>query len=154
MTNSVERVALALKTAGHENNIVEFPVGTRTAADAAAAIGCEVAQIAKSLVFRAGERPLLVITSGTNRASIKKLETLVGCAVTRADADWVRETTGFAIGGVAPIGHQNPPIVLLDEDLLELDPIWAAAGSPSHVFETKAHTLAAISQARIADIKE
>ena len=154
MATSVERVALALKTAGHEENIVEFPAGTRTAADAAAAIGCEVAQIAKSLVFKAGDRPLLAITSGTNRASLKKLEALAGCPVTRADADWVREMTGFAIGGVAPIGHQSQPIVLLDEDLLKLDPIWAAAGSPNHVFETKAQALATISQALIADIKE
>lgn len=154
MSTSVERVAHALKAAGHENNIVEFPAGTRTAADAAAAIGCEVAQIAKSLVFRAGDVPLLVITSGTNRANVKKLEALVGCSVTRADAEWVRQVTGFAIGGVAPVGHQSPAIVLLDEDLLSLDPVWAAAGSPNHVFKTSSQVLADIANARIADIKE
>lgn len=154
MASSVDRVALALKSAGHPDNIVEFPAGTRTAADAAAAIGCEVAQIAKSLVFKAGDQPLLVIASGTNRASMKKLEALVGCAVTRADAEWVREKTGFAIGGVSPVGHQSQPLVLLDEDLLKLDPVWAAAGSPSHVFQTTAQDLANIAQARIADIKE
>ena len=154
MTTSVERVAAALVAAGHSSEIVEFPEGTRTAADAAAAIGCEVAQIAKSLIFRADDRPLLVIASGINRVSAPKLEAVLGCKISRADADWVRVTTGFAIGGVAPVGHLTPPLVLLDEDLKELDPLWAAAGSPCHVFRTTAADLTRIAQARIADIKE
>ena len=154
MASSVDRVAAALRAAGHDDTIVEFPAGTRTAADAAAAIGCEVAQIAKSLVFRAEDRPVVVIASGVNRVSIKKLETLLGYKISRADADWVRSVTGFAIGGVAPVGHETAPIVLLDEDLLSLDPVWAAAGSPSHVFKTTAKSLADMAQARIAEIKE
>ncbi len=99
MASSVDRVAAALRAAGHDDTIVEFPAGTRTAADAAAAIGCEVAQIAKSLVFRAEDRPVVVIASGVNRVSTKKLETLLGYKISRADADWVRSVTGFAIGG-------------------------------------------------------
>jgi len=154
MASSVDRVAAALRAAGHDDTIVEFPAGTRTAADAAAAIGCEVAQIAKSLVFRAEDRPVVVIASGVNRVSIKKLETLLGYKISRADADWVRSVTGFAIGGVAPVGHETAPIMLLDEDLLPLDPVWAAAGSPSHVFKTTAKSLADMAQARIAEIKE
>ncbi len=154
MASSVDRVAAALRAAGHDDTIVEFPAGTRTAADAAAAIGCEVAQIAKSLVFRAEDRPVAVIASGVNRVSIKKLETLLGYKISRADADWVRSVTGFAIGGVAPVGHETAPIMLLDEDLLPLDPVWAAAGSPSHVFKTTAKSLADMAQARIAEIKE
>lgn len=154
MSISTDRVAAALTDAGEDVTILEFPAGTRTAADAAAAIGCTVAQIAKSLIFRSGERPVLVIASGTNRVSMEKLKELVGGEIARADADWVRATTGFAIGGVAPIGHQTPPLVVLDEDLLQLDPIWAAAGSPTHVFRTAAPTLVRMSQARVADIKE
>ena len=154
MASSVDRVAAALRAAGHDDPSVEFPAGTRTAADAAAAIGCEVAQIAKSLVFRAEDRPVVVIASGVNRVSIKKLETLLGYKISRADADWVRSVTGFAIGGVAPVGHETAPIMLLDEDLLPLDPVWAAAGSPSHVFKTTAKSLADMAQARIAEIKE
>jgi len=154
MASSVDRVAAALRAAGQDDTIVEFPAGTRTAADAAAAIGCEVAQIAKSLVFRAEDRPVVVIASGVNRVSIKKLETLLGYKISRADADWVRSVTGFAIGGVAPVGHETAPIMLLDEDLLPLDPVWAAAGSPSHVFKTTAKSLADMAQARIAEIKE
>src|SRR5271165_1791076 len=133
---SVERVRAALLAAGHPDTIIAFPAGTRTAADAAAAVGCTVAQIAKSIVFRAGGRAALIVTSGANRVDQAKAGALLGTALARADADWVREGTGFAIGGVAPVGHIAPPLLLLDEDLRALDPIWAAAGSPMHVFRT------------------
>src|SRR5580692_5055576 len=103
--NSVERVRAALLAAGHEDTIATFPEGTRTAADAAAAIGCTVAQIAKSIVFRArgehGERVALVIASGANRVDAAKVAARLGVTLKRADADWVRERTGFAIGGVS-----------------------------------------------------
>ena len=154
MTSSVDRVAEALKAAGYPANIKEFPAGTRTAADAAAAIGCTVAQIAKSLIFKVDDRPLLVIASGVNRVSVPKIEALLGLKIERADAGWVREVTGFAIGGVAPIGHETAPLVILDADLQKLDPLWAAAGSPSHVFETTADALVNLTSARIADIRE
>jgi prolyl-tRNA editing enzyme YbaK/EbsC (Cys-tRNA(Pro) deacylase) len=152
--SSVERVRAALLAAGHPDTITEFPAGTRTAADAAAAVGCTVAQIAKSIVFRAGNRAVVVIASGANRVDAAKVSEAIGEKVRRADAEWVREATGFAIGGVSPVGHVTPPILLFDRDLLALDPIWAAAGSPAHVFRTDPTTLARITVARIADIRE
>src|SRR5580698_8007151 len=151
---SVARVRAALLAAGHPDTIIEFPAGTRTAADAAAAIGCTVAQIAKSIVFRAeGDRVALVIASGANRVDAAKVAALLGVALKRADAEWVRERTGFAIGGVAPLGHLAPPLLVFDRDLLALHPIWAAAGSPSHVFRTEAEVLARITGAAVAEVR-
>jgi prolyl-tRNA editing enzyme YbaK/EbsC (Cys-tRNA(Pro) deacylase) len=156
--NSVERVRAALLTAGHEDTIAEFPEGTRTSGDAAAAIGCTVAQIAKSIVFRArtehGERVALVIASGANRVDTAKVAAILGTTLKRADGDWVRERTGFAIGGVSPLGHLSPPLLVLDRDLLALRPIFAAAGSPHHVFRTEAEILARITGAIVADVRE
>jgi prolyl-tRNA editing enzyme YbaK/EbsC (Cys-tRNA(Pro) deacylase) len=154
MAGSTDRVRGALKDAGHDDTIVTFPASTRTAAEAAAAVGCAVAQIAKSLVFRAGERPVLVIASGTNRVDTGKVADLVGAAVERPDVRWVRDVTGFAIGGVAPVGHLTPPIVLVDADLAALDPIWAAAGAPNAVFRTRFSDLLALSGGTVAAIAE
>ena len=150
---SVARVRAALVAAGHPDTITAFPAGTRTAADAAAAVGCTVAQIAKSIVFRADGRAAVIITSGANRVDAAKASAALGVKLDRADADWVRATTGFAIGGVAPVGHITPPLLLLDADLLTLDAIWAAAGSPSHVFQTTPEALRQLTQAPVADIK-
>ncbi len=154
MAGSVDRVRAALRDAGHDDTIVAFPASTRTAAEAAAAVGCAVAQIVKSLVFRAGERPVLVIASGANRVDTAKVSALVGIAVERPDAGWVRQVTGFAIGGVAPVGHVTPPTVLIDADLAALDPIWAAAGSPNAVFRTRFADLVALSGGTVAVIAE
>ncbi len=147
---SVERVQNgAALAAGHPDTITPVS-GQQSArrADAAAAVGCSVAQIAKSIVFRCGTRAAVIITSGANRVDQAKAEIgFLGAKLGRADADWVRQATGFAIGGVAPLGHVSPPMLLLDEDLLELDPIWAAAGSPSHVFQTSAAELMRITGA-------
>jgi prolyl-tRNA editing enzyme YbaK/EbsC (Cys-tRNA(Pro) deacylase) len=133
---SVARVREALARHGLATEIREFDASTRTSADAAAAIGCTVAQIAKSVIFRArnANQPVLVIASGTNRVNEKKLEAALGDKVDRADADFVRATTGFAIGGVAPVGHTGPVRVFIDADLDQFDEIWAAAGSPNAVF--------------------
>lgn len=150
---SVERVRQALVDLGHADTVAEFPDGTRTAADAAAAVGCDVAQIAKSIVFRAGGRAAVIVASGANRVDTKKAEAILGVKLSRADADWVRETTGFAVGGVAPIGHLSPPLVLIDEDLSALDPIWAAGGSPKHVFRTSTTELCRMTGARMASVK-
>lgn len=152
--NSVERVRAALLAAGHDDTIAEFPDGTRTAADAAAAVGCTVAQIAKSIVLRADERVVLVIASGVNRVDMAKVACLLGSSVKNADARWVRDTTGFAIGGVAPVGHLAPPRVLIDEDLMALDPVWAAAGSPKHAFRTTAAEIVRLTGGQVADVKE
>ncbi len=152
--SSVERVRAALLAAGHPDTIAAFPEGTRSAAEAAAAVGCAVTQIAKSIVFRAGARAVLVIASGANRVDMAKVATAIGQPVKRADGGWVRDTTGFAIGGVSPVGHLAPPILLLDADLLALDPVWAAAGSPQHVFRTSPAELLRITGARPAEVKE
>ncbi|HET6185093.1 MAG TPA: YbaK/EbsC family protein [Acetobacteraceae bacterium] len=150
---SVARVRAALLAAGHPDTITQFPEGTRTAVDAAAAVGCTVAQIAKSIVFRAGERAVVVITSGANRVDPARAAAVLGVKLARADAAWVREVTGFAIGGVSPVGHTGKPLMLIDEDLLALDPIWAAAGSPNHVFQTSAADLQRITGAAVAAVR-
>lgn len=153
-SSSVDRVRAALAAAGHPDTIEAFPDGTRSAADAAAAVGCDVAQIAKSIVFRAGTRAVLVIASGANRVDMAKVATAIGQPVKRADGNWVRDATGFAIGGVSPVGHLAPPILLLDAALMALDPIWAAAGSPLHVFRTTPGDLHRMTGATVADIRE
>lgn len=138
---------------GEDFAVVEFDASTKTSADAAAAIGCTVAQIAKSLVFRAaGGGPMLVVASGTNRVDEKKVGALLGEAIGRADADFVREKTGYAIGGVAPVGHAVPPAVLLDADLRQYDVIWAAAGTPNAVFRLTPADLERLTGGRFADI--
>jgi prolyl-tRNA editing enzyme YbaK/EbsC (Cys-tRNA(Pro) deacylase) len=152
--SSVERVRAALLAAGHPDTIQAFPEGTRSAADAAAAVGCDVAQIAKSIVFRAGARAVLVIASGANRVDMAKVAAAIGQPVRRADGSWVRDTTGFAIGGVSPLGHLAPPVLLLDADLMALDPVWAAAGSPQHVFRTSPAELRRITGAAVVEVKE
>lgn len=153
-SSSVDRVRAALAAAGHPDTIAAFPEGTRSAADAAAAVGCEVAQIAKSIVFRAGTRAVVVIASGANRVDMGKVAAVIGQPVRRADGNWVRDTTGFAIGGVSPVGHLAPPIVVLDQDLLALGEVWAAAGSPRHVFRSTPRDLLRIAGAAVADIWE
>jgi prolyl-tRNA editing enzyme YbaK/EbsC (Cys-tRNA(Pro) deacylase) len=153
MSGSVDRVRAALRAAGHSDSVTVFPAGTRTAAEAAAAIGCAVAQIAKSIVFRAGDRVVVAIASGANRVDPRKVEAALGVSIRRADADFVRNMTGFVIGGVAPIGHRTPPLLVFDQDLLELHPVWAAGGSPDTVFQSEAAELARITGAIIADIR-
>ncbi len=153
---SVRRVQQALADFGIVTDIVEFPQTTRTSAQAAEAIGCVVGQIAKSLVFRTdpGGAPILVLASGSNRVDERKLAALVGEDLRRPDAVFVRETTGFAIGGVPPIGHARRLATYIDEDLMALEEIWAAAGSPNAVFRTTPQELAAMTQGRVADIKK
>lgn len=153
---SVGRVRAALRASGHAETISAFPEGTRTSEDAARAVGCAVAQIAKSLVFRikGSGRPLLVIASGANRVDLAKVAAALGAPIERAEGRWVRETTGFAIGGVAPVGHAVAPVVLIDEALMALDRVWAAAGSPMHVFETTPAELARLTGGQVARIAE
>jgi prolyl-tRNA editing enzyme YbaK/EbsC (Cys-tRNA(Pro) deacylase) len=121
---------------GDRFKVLEFDASTRTAAEAAAAIGCEVAQIAKSLIFRGGTsgRAVLIIASGVDRVDEKKAAAALGEPIARADADFVREATGFAIGGVPPVGHKTQSIVLIEESLLTFHEMWAAAGTPNAVF--------------------
>jgi prolyl-tRNA editing enzyme YbaK/EbsC (Cys-tRNA(Pro) deacylase) len=154
MSESVERVRAALVAAGHADTISEFPEGTRTSQDAANAVGCTVAQIAKSIVLRAGEQVVLVVASGPNRVDLAKISATIGMPVKSADGRWVRDVTGFAIGGVAPVGHAQKPRIFIDRDLMALDPVWAAAGTPRHVFRTSAAELARMTGGEVADVKE
>lgn len=154
MKPAAERVQEALAAHGLGLAVREFPASTRTAANAAAAIGCTVAQIAKSLIFRAtsSDRPVLVVASGANRVDEKKLAALIGEGIGKADAGFVRARTGFAIGGVPPVGHLEPPIVVLDSGLFDLAEIWAPAGTPNAVFRLTPDQLQAITGGQVAAI--
>ena len=153
--DSMGRVRAALAAIGIATEIKAFSASTRTSADAAAAIGCTVAQIAKSLVFRAkpSGRPILVMASGANRVDEAKLAALLGEGVGKADADFVRAETSFAIGGVSPVGHGIRIRTFIDEDLMALDEIWAAAGSPNSVFRLTPAELVRITDGQVAAIK-
>ena len=133
--SSVARVTAALATHGLEHvQMREFDERTATAVDAAAAIGTTVERIVKSLVFMAGDQPIMVLASGPNRVDVDKVARIVGQPITRAKADQVRQVTGFAIGGVPPVGHLQPLATYVDRDLLQYDEVWAAAGTPNAVF--------------------
>lgn len=154
MHRNAERVQALLKGMGAQGEIVEFDKSTRTSQEAADAVGVEVAQIAKSLVFEADGGGVMVIASGANRVSTTKVERLLGHPIKRADADAVRRLTGFPIGGVPPVGHEHDLTVLIDEDLMEHDEIWAAGGTPNAVFPTTPDELVRISGGRMADVRE
>ncbi len=153
--SSVERVRAALQAAGLHAEIKEFDASTRTSADAAEAIGCTQAQIAKSLVFKAKDsgKAVLVIASGTNRVDEKKLGALIGEKIGKADADFVRTETGFAIGGVAPVGHTGRVMLLIDRDLQQFSEVWAAAGAPNAVFRLTPAELVSVTGGLVADVK-
>ena len=153
---SARRVQAALDGFGLGFEVREFSESTRTSEQAAAAIGCQVGQIAKSLVFRGKEsdRPLLVIASGPNRVDLAKLAAIVGEPVGRADADFVRARTGFSIGGVPPVGHDEAPTTVIDQDLMAFDEVWAAAGTPNAVFRLAPGDLVKITAGRLADVKQ
>lgn len=153
LPESARRVQAALEAAGSAARVVEMPGSTRTAADAAEACGCDVAQIAKSLIFRdAGSgRAVLAIVAGDRRVHEKRLGRQLDVTLERATPDFVREVTGFAIGGVPPLAHAQPSIVVMDESLRRFERIWAAAGTPRCVFETTPAELARLSGAREVD---
>lgn len=154
MPTAVERVAAALAAGGVDAEIRQFPQGTRTAEDAAAAVGTTVGQIVKSLVFLADGRPILVLASGANRVDLVKLTQACGAhAVRRASADTVRDVTGFAIGGVPPVGHERALPVVMDRDLLRYDVVYAAAGTPHAVFAISPVRLQEITGAAAADLR-
>lgn len=151
---SAQRVQDALIERGFANQIVELDASTRTSAEAAAAVGCEVAQIAKSLLFRGAltGKPVLVIASGVNRVNTDVLAALTGEPLERPDADFVRAQTGFAIGGVPPLGHDHPIETWIDRDLWQYDAIWAAAGHPNAVFPLTPGELAAMTGGQVVSI--
>lgn len=154
MKASVQRVADALAALGIQSEITEFAESTRTAEQAAAAVNAVVGQIVKSLVFLAGERPVLALVSGANRVDTQRLSAVAGGLITRADADLVRQATGYSIGGVPPIGHTASLATYLDRDLLQYEQVWAAAGTPNAVFPIAPDELQRITGAAVADLAE
>ena len=133
--------------------VKQFPSGTRTAVDAAKAVGCDVGQIVKSLVFVAGGRPVVALVSGANRLDEGRLAAVAGSPVAKADAETARTATGYAIGGVPPFGHATEVPVFMDRDLLGHGVVWAAAGRPDSVFEISPDRLRELSDAEVADLK-
>ncbi len=154
LSASAQRVQDALNAHGVACQVVELPDSTRSAQEAAEAIGCRVEQIVKSLVFRGKQTDaaILVLTSGTNRVNEQRIKALVGEPIKKADADFVRQRTGFAIGGVAPIGHVESLSTYIDEDLLQFEEIWAAAGTPHAVFKLTPDDLLKIACGQVVSV--
>lgn len=155
MHANVARVVASAAEAGLQIEVERFPEGTRTAVEAARAVGCDVAQIVKSLVFMADGAPVLVLASGVNRVDMGRLGDALGAtSVRRADGDEARAASGFAIGGVPPFGHARPLAVLIDEDLMAHSRLWAAAGLPDAVFSVTPDDLALASGGRVVSLAE
>jgi prolyl-tRNA editing enzyme YbaK/EbsC (Cys-tRNA(Pro) deacylase) len=154
LSSSAAKVQAALAARGFPFEVQELADSTRTAAEAATALGCTVGQIAKSIVFRAADsgRAVLVVASGTNRVDEKAVASLLGEKLGKADADFVRRETGFVIGGVPPAGHDRPIVTFIDEDLLAYDEIWAAAGTPFAIFRLDAGALADLTGGTVAAV--
>ncbi|WP_079908494.1 YbaK/EbsC family protein [Paenibacillus sp. 32352] len=155
LKESAQRVQDLLAEWGYVNKVVELPDSARTAQEAADAIGCEVAQIAKSIIFRlkSSDKPLLVVASGVNRVNERLIAGKLNDRLGKADADYVRERTGFVIGGVAPIGHAEDVMTLIDEDLFQYKTLWAAAGHPKAVFELTPEELVAMTGGQVVQVK-
>lgn len=155
MTKAIDRFLEAARVLGHPVEVRRFPEGTKTARDAARAIGCEVGQIVKSLVFMADDRPLLALTSGANRVDVGRLAGVAGVReVRRATPEDARAATGFAVGGTPPFGHVQRVRSVIDRDLLTFDEVWAAAGTPDSVFRTTPEELRRTAHAEVVDLKE
>lgn len=155
LKDSAQQVQNKLIELGYANKVIELPDSTRTAQEAADAIGCEVAHIAKSIIFRLknDDKPLLVIASGVNRINEKQISSHLNDKLGKADADFVREHTGFVIGGVPPLGHIESIITLIDEDLLQFREIWAAAGHPRAVFQLTPEELVQMTKGQVICVK-
>lgn len=154
LSPSARKVQDALAALGLALEVVELPGSTRTAAEAAQAVGCQVGQIVKSLIFKAkrSERPILVVASGSNRVDEKRIEALIGEPLGKADADFVRLHTGFVIGGVPPVGHTEKLVTFIDQDLLRYPEIWAAAGTPHAVFRLTPNDLVQMTGGQVAKV--
>jgi prolyl-tRNA editing enzyme YbaK/EbsC (Cys-tRNA(Pro) deacylase) len=155
VSGAIDRFLEAAEVLGHDVEVRRFPEGTKTAADAARAVGCDIGQIVKSLVFMADGRAVLALTSGANRVDTAKLEELLGAVqARRANPDEVRAATGYAIGGTPPFGHPRPILAFIDQDLFGYEEIWAAAGTPDSVFRTTPQELRTAAGASRADFKQ
>lgn len=155
LNQSAQKVQAALQDMGLSLQVVELPGSTRTAIDAAQAVGCQVEQIVKSLIFKSkhSERPILVLASGPNRVDERRIEVLIGEPLGKADADFVRIHTGFVIGGVPPIAHIEKLETFIDEDLLSYQELWAAAGTPHAVFRLSPLDLVKMTEGKVVKIK-
>lgn len=155
LRNSACKVQEELNKYGLELNVIEMKESTRTAQEAAETIGCQAGQIAKSLIFKGKQtnNPILVIASGTNRVNEKKIKEYIGESIVRPDAAYVLEKTGYAIGGIPPVGHKTNMNCFIDEDLLQYDEIWAAAGTPLAVFQLTPKILTDITQGKVISLK-
>ena len=154
LSQSALKVQQALSAIGLDLKVVELPDSTRTSQEAAQALGCQVGQIAKSIIFQAlnSHRPVLVIASGSNRVNEKLIAGLVGEDIGKADADFVRRRTGFVIGGVPPLGHTEPIETFIDQDLFQYPEIWAAAGTPHAVFQLKPGDLLRMTHSKLVNV--
>jgi len=152
--DTAQRVQDALRAAGFENTVLELQVPVKTAAAAAEAVGCTPAQIVKSLVFQgvSSGKPVLVVASGANRVSEAKLEGLLGEPVRMGPPKFVREVTGYAIGGIPPVGHAQKLATIVDAHLMTLESLWAAAGHPNSLFELKPDELVRMTNGRVAEV--
>lgn len=156
LSSSALKVQQALHAIGMQLEVIELPDSTRTSLEAAQALGCQVGQIAKSIIFQAltSHRPILVIASGSNRVNEKVIAELIGEAIRKADADFVRQRTGFVIGGVPPLGHTERLETFIDQDLLQYLDIWAAAGTPHAVFRLTPDILLRMTGGQVIKITE
>ena len=155
LKSSAQKVQKELQARGLNCEVVQMQKTTRTAKDAAQAVGCEVGQIVKSLIFKSkrSRKPILVVASGANRVNEKVLARQISEPVKMANPEFVREMTGFAIGGVPPVGHQHPLTIFIDEDLLQYEEIWAAAGTPHAVFRLTPTELKMITNGTVISVK-
>ena len=155
LSTSAQKIQDQLKSLGYEYTVIEHTESTRTAQEAADRAGCELGQIVKSLIFKGKEsgKPILVLTSGANRVDEKRISEYAGEAIGRAEAEFVRAVTGFAIGGVPPIGHIQTMETYLDEDFLRYETIWAAAGTPNAIFELKTTDLQSMTGGTVVRVK-
>lgn len=154
LSSSAQKVQDILRSLGYAHTVLELPASTRSAAEAAATVGCQVSQIAKSLVFRGAHsgQAILIVASGANRVNEARAAELLGEPLAKADADFVRAATGYAIGGVPPVGHTRPLRTLIDQDLLAYERIWAAAGTPRAVFALTPAELVSMTGGEVAAI--
>ena len=155
LTTSVQQVQEKLLELGHPNEVVKLTDSARTAQEAADALGCEVAQIAKSIIFKikSTNQPLLVVASGINRIDEKLVAQTLNDKLGKADADFVLESTGFVIGGVPPLGHKTSVLTYIDEDLFQYETLWAAAGHPKAVFQLSPDELEKMTKGQVISVK-
>ena len=155
LSSSAQRIQDELIKLGYDYTVIEAEESTRTAEEAAARVGCEVGQIVKSLIFqgKSSGKAILILTSGANRVDVKRIKSYANEKIGRADPEFVRECTGFAIGGIPPLGHVRSIETYLDEDLLRYEEIWAAGGTPKAVFKMQASDLSRMTGGKIISVK-